>query len=157
MSVSYPANSQGASIPVYFSRNFLTAAGVETSDGNLTDLDGNSLPLSPQHTLKIGTSYQWLNKWNGSLTLRWDYYWQSDSHARVYNTVGDEIDAWSQQNLSMIYESDDDKYNIKLWIRNLADKDNITGHYLTSDTSGFFRNYFLTEPRIMGLSVGVNL
>ena len=156
-SVSYPANSQGASIPVYFSRQFLTAAGVETSDGNMTDLDGNSLPLSPPHTLKLGASYQWLEKWNGSLTLRWDYYWQSDSFARVYNTVGDEIDAWSQQNLSMIYESNDDKYNIKLWIRNLADKDNITGHYLTSDTSGFFRNYFLTEPRIMGLSVGVNL
>ena len=156
-SVSYPVNSQGASIPVYFSRNFLTAFGVETSDGNLTDLDGNSLPYSPQNTLKIGASYQWLDKWNGNLTLRWDYYWQSDAYARVYNTVGDEIDAWSQQNVSLIYESNDDKYNVKLWMRNVADKDNVTGHYLTSDTSGFFRNYFLTEPRIMGLSVGVNL
>lgn len=156
-SVSYPVNSQGASIPVYFSRNFLTAFGVETSDGNMTDLDGNSLPYSPQNTLKIGASYQWLDKWNGNLTFRWDYYWQSDSLARVYNTRGDEIDAWSQQNLSLIYESNDDKYNVKLWMRNVADKDNVTGHYLTSDTSGFFRNYFLTEPRIMGLSVGVNL
>lgn len=156
-SVSYPVNSQGASIPVYFSRNFLTAFGVETSDGNLTDLEGNSLPNSPAHTLKLGASYQWLEKWNGTVTFRWDYYWQSGSYARVYNTKGDDIDAWSQQNLSLIYESDDDKYNVKLWMRNVADNDNVTGHYLTSDTSGFFRNYFLTEPRIMGLSVGVNL
>ncbi len=156
-SVSYPVNSQGASIPVYFSRNFLTAVGVETSDGNLTDLEGKSLPNSPAHTVKVGASYQWLDKWNGNVTLRWDYYWQSSSYARVYNTKGDEIDAWSQQNLSFIYESNDDKYNVKLWLRNLADNDNITGHYLTSDTSGFFRNYFLTEPRIMGLSIGVNL
>jgi hypothetical protein len=35
-------------------------------------------------------------------------------------------------------------------------EDNITGHYLTSDTSGFFRNYFLTEPRIWGASVRWN-
>ena len=156
-SVSYPVNSQGVSIPVYFSRNYLTAVGVETSDGNLTDLDGKSLPYSPQHTFKIGASYQWLEKWNGNITLRWDYYWQSDAYARVYNTKGDEIEGWGQQNLSVIYESSDDKYNIKLWMRNLADNDNVTGHYLTSDTSGFFRNYFLTEPRIAGLSVGINL
>ena len=70
-SVSYPVNSQGASIPVYFSRGFLTAFGVETSDGNLTDLDGKSLPNSPQHTIKIGASYHWLEKWNGGITLRW--------------------------------------------------------------------------------------
>ena len=156
-SVSYPVNSQGAAIPVYFSRGFLTAFGVETSDGNLTDLDGNSLPYSPQHTIKIGASYQWLEKWNGGITLRWDYYWQSEAYARVYNTLGDEMDAWSQHNVSVIYESNDDKYNVKLWMRNVGDKDNVTGHYLTSDTSGFFRNYFLTEPRIAGLSVGVNL
>ena len=38
-------------------------------------------------------------------------------------------------------------------VRNIEDEDNITGHYLTSDTSGFFRNYFLTEPRVYGMSV----
>ena len=156
VSVSYPENSQGASIPAYFSRAFLTAVGVETSDGNMTDLDGNSLPYSPQHTFKLGASYQWVDQWNGSITLRWDYYWQSDSFSRVYNTKGDELESWSQHNLSAIYESNDERYNVKLWMRNLGDLDNVTGHYLTSDTSGFFRNYFLTEPRIMGLSVGVN-
>ncbi len=32
----------------------------------------------------------------------------------------------------------------------------MTGKYLTSDTSGFFRNYFLTEPRIYGLAITYN-
>ncbi|MYD43193.1 MAG: TonB-dependent receptor plug domain-containing protein [Gammaproteobacteria bacterium] len=157
VSVSYPENSQGVSIPAYFSRNFLSAFGVETSDGNPTDLDGNTLPYSPDHTVKIGGSYTWPEVFNGDVTVRWDYYWQSKAFSRVYNTVGDQMASWGQHNLSAIYESSDDRYNVKLWIRNLADKDNVTGHYLTSDTSGFFRNYFLTEPRIMGLSVGVNL
>jgi hypothetical protein len=36
---------------------------------------------------------------------------------------------------------------------NIAVDDNVTGHYLSSDTSGFYRNYFLTDSRIYGLSV----
>ena len=139
------------------SRNFLNAVGVETRDGNLTDLDGKSLPYSPDHTLKIGLAHTSPETWGGTLTFRWDYYWQSSTFSRPYNTMGDEIDSWSQHNLSAIYESDDDKYAIKLWMRNLLDKENVTGHYLTSDTSGFFRNYFLTEPRIGGISIGVRL
>lgn len=156
VSVSYPENSQGASIPAYFSRNFLNALGVETSDGNFTNLDGNALPNAPDHTFKLGMNYTIPEKWGGSIILRWDYYWQSAAYARVYNTLGDEMDAWSQHNVAAIYESLDDRYQIRLWMRNVGDNDNVTGHYLTSDTSGFFRNYFLTEPRIMGLSVGVN-
>ena len=157
VSVSYPENSNGVSIPAYFSRNYLTAAGVETSDGLPTDLDGNSLPYSPDHTLRIGFSYTKPEMWNGNVTFRWDYYWQSDAYSRLYNTVGDEMSAWDQHNVSAIYESLDDKYAIRLWIRNLNDEENVTGHYLTSDTSGFFRNYFITEPRIIGMSVSVNL
>lgn len=156
-SVSYPVNSNGVAIPAYFSRNFLSAAGVETSDGLPTDLDGNSLPYSPDHTVRIGLSYTKPEMWNGNVTLRGDYYWQSSAYSRVYNTVGDEMDSWGQYNLSAIYESLDDKYALRLWMRNVFDKENVTGHYLTSDTSGFFRNYFVTEPRIVGLSFSVNL
>lgn len=157
VSVSYPTNSNGVAIPAYFSRAFLTAAGVETSDGIPTDLDGNTLPYSPDHTFRIGFSYTKQDMWAGNVTFRWDYYWQSEAYSRVYNTGGDEMDAWSQQNVSAVYESLDDKYSVSLWVRNVTDNENVTGHYLTSDTSGFFRNYFITEPRIMGLSASVNL
>ena len=157
VSVSYPTNSNGVAIPAYFSRAFLTAAGVETSDGIPTDLDGNTLPYSPDHTLRVGFSYTKQDMWAGNVTFRWDYYWQSEAYSRVYNTGGDEMDAWSQQNVSAVYESLDDKYSVSLWVRNVTDNENVTGHYLTSDTSGFFRNYFITEPRIIGLSASVNL
>ena len=55
-----------------------------------------------------------------------------------------------QHNATAIYERGD--MTFKLWVRNILDDDNVTGKYVTSDTSGFFRNYFLTEPRIYGLS-----
>ena len=155
--VAYPANSNGVSIPSYFSRGFLDAFGVETLDGLPVDLDGNKLPNSPEHTLRLGLSYTWqVPAIAGSLTARWDYYWQGDSYAREYNTIGDEIDGWDQHNATLMYESDDGRWMVKAWVRNIADEDNVTGKYLTSDTSGFFRNYFLTEPRLFGASLRFN-
>ena len=151
-SVSYPANAAGASIPAFFSRDFLAAAGVETLDGVPINLDGNELPHAPRHTIKLGLSHTWNTGPSALLTLRWDYYWQSASYAREFNTVGDEIDSWGQHNLSLIYESGGN-WSARAWIRNVQDKEIVTGKYLTSDTSGFFRNYFLTEPRIYGISV----
>ena len=151
-SVSYPANAAGASIPVFFSRNFLGAAGVETLDGIPIDLDGKELPNAPRHTIKLGLSNTWNVGSSALLTLRWDVYWQSASYAREFNAIGDEIDSWSQHNLSLIYESGGN-WSARAWIRNLQDKEIVTGKYLTSDTSGLFRNYFLTEPRIFGVSV----
>ena len=151
-SVSYPANAAGVSIPVFFSRNFLAAAGVETLDGIPIDLDGKELPNAPRHTIKLGLSHTWNVATSALLTLRWDYYWQSESYAREFNTVGDEIDSWGQHNFSLIYESGGN-WSARAWVRNVQDKEIVTGKYLTTDTSGFFRNYFLTEPRIYGVSV----
>ena len=155
-STSYPVNSSGVSIPAFFSQSFLAAAGVETRDGIPVDLEGNRLPYSPEHNFRVGVSHTTPERWGGTIVLRWDYFWQSETYGRFYNTVGDEIDAWGQHNASATYESLDGSYSLRLWMRNLADKTNVTGHYLTSDTSGLFRNYFLTEPRIGGLTVRVN-
>ncbi|MBX3706224.1 MAG: TonB-dependent receptor [Pseudomonadales bacterium] len=144
-------------VPAYFSRNWLTGNGVETNDGFATDLDGKKLPNSPEHTFHIGLAYTFnVDRLNGSITPRWDYYWQSSSYAREFNTPGDKIDSWDQHNASLIYESANGTWEGRLWIRNINNDDNVTGKYLTSDTSGFFRNYFLTEPRIYGASVRYN-
>ncbi len=149
-----PGTTYPNGIPAYFSRSFLQNAGVETSDGIPTQLDGNSLPNSPENTIHLGVAYTWpIDMIAGSLTARWDYYWQDDMYAREFNTVGDQIDAWDQHNASLIYESNNGQWTVRAWIRNIEDEDNITGKYLTSDTSGFFRNYFLTEPRVYGASV----
>ena len=152
--LSHEANAAGVAIPAYFSRDFLVMEGVAVSSGEDTDISGNSLPNSPELTFRIGAQYTWpVSVIAGDLTLRWDYYWQDESYGREFNTIGDEIDSWDQHNLSLIYESTNGDWQARLWARNLQDEDNVTGHYLTSDTSGYFRNYFLTEPRVYGLSV----
>ena len=135
----------------------LAAFGIPFQEGIPTNLDGNQLPNSPEHTIKLGLQYTWpLDMLAGDLTLRWDYYWQDDSYAREFNTKGDEIDSWDQHNMALIYNSTNGKWMARAWVRNMQDEENITGHYLTSDTSGYFRNYFLTEPKIYGLTVRYN-
>ncbi|MFK7914178.1 MAG: TonB-dependent receptor [Pseudomonadales bacterium] len=147
--LSYPDGT-----PALWSRACLDGFGVATSDGLTTDLDGNQLPNTPEHNFHLGAGYTWnIDAIRGALTLRWDYYWQGDSFAREFNTRGDEIDSWDQHNASVIYESSNGLWSARAFIRNIADENNVTGHYLTSDTSGFYRNYFLTEPRIYGASV----
>jgi outer membrane receptor protein involved in Fe transport len=153
-----PALSYPDGTPALQSKNCLSGAtsdfAVAVSDGLPTDISGNQLPNTPEHSIKLGAAYTWdINAIAGSLTLRWDYYWQDDSFGREFNTVGDQIDSWDQHNAQLIYESLNGQWQARLWVRNLEDEDNVTGHYLTSDTSGFYRNWFLTEPRIWGASV----
>ena len=151
--VLYPPNAQGVAIPAYFSRQFLAAAGVEVMNGIPISLEGNRLPASPEHAFKIGSAYSMGMGWlDGMLTIRGDYMWQGEMFSREFNTEGDRIEAWGQFNASMIFESGNGRITLKGWIRNVLDDENVTGMYLTSDTSGFFRNYFLTEPRIFGVS-----
>ncbi len=141
-------------IPTYMSRIFLEGAGVEVSDGLNTNLDGNQLPNAPKNNIHLGVAYTVLvDALQGSVIFRWDYSWRDDQYAREFNTIGDKIDAWDQHNASIIYESTDGHWQGRLWVRNVLNDDNVTGKYLTSDTSGFYRNYFLTEPRIYGASL----
>lgn len=142
-------------IPSMFSRSYLReVAGVTVAEGIPVNIGGNSLPNAPENSIRLGMEYTWnIAAIGGDLSLRWDYYWQDDSYSREFNTKGDEIDSWDQHNASLIYRSTSGKWSARAFIRNIQDEDNVTGHYVTSDTSGLYRNYFLTEPRIYGASV----
>ena len=155
----YPNGTPGVpdGTPVVMSRAALTALGATTVEGIPVTLDGNQLPNSPENTVHLGVQYTFpISAIQGDVIVRWDYSWRDDSYAREFNTVGDEIDGWDQQNASIVYASTSGVWEARAWIRNIEDEENVTGHYLTSDTSGYYRNYFLTEPRIYGASVRYN-
>ena len=132
-----------------------TVSLLTTTDGDAKNLDGNSIPGAPESTINLGAEYTWepgsFGAWG--LTGRVDYYRQSDSFSRVYNSVRDQLDSWDNVNVSVSLFNDDNGIKIEAFGKNVADKEVITGAYLTDDSSGLFTNIFLTEPRTYGVSV----
>ncbi|WP_366910253.1 TonB-dependent receptor [Hyphomonas sp.] len=132
-----------------------TIAGFTPFDGEAKDLDGRSLPGAPESTFNFGAEYTWepgaFGAWG--LTGRIDYYNQSSSFSRVWNTQRDELSSWDNINASLALYNDENGIRVELFGKNIADENVITGAYLTDDSSGLFTNIFLTEPRTYGVSV----
>ena len=129
--------------------------GLTPFDGDAKSLDGNSQPGAPESTFNLGVEYTWdpgsFGNWG--LTGRVDYYRQSDSFSRVFNTERDVLPSWDNLNVNVSLFNDESGIRVDLFGKNLSDEEVITGAYLTDDSSGLFTNIFLTEPRTYGISL----
>lgn len=132
-----------------------TYSALTPFDGDAKDLDGNSMPGAPESTFNIGAEYTWEpgSFGNWGLTGRVDYYRQSDSFSRVWNTGRDKLSSWDNLNVTFSLFNDDNGIRIDLFGKNIANEEVITGAYLTDDSSGLYTNIFLTEPRTYGVSL----
>ncbi|MGE5500485.1 MAG: TonB-dependent receptor domain-containing protein, partial [Ignavibacteriales bacterium] len=127
---------------------------INNGEGFYKDLSGNALPNAPHYTATLTTDYtvplpnDWL------MTLHGDFYYQSESWARIFNTPGyDKLKAYTNVNLAAIFSNDDAGWKVMAYVKNFFDKDNITGAFLNSDDTGLTTNVFLNEPRLYGLRV----
>ncbi|WP_233356037.1 TonB-dependent receptor [Henriciella aquimarina] len=132
-----------------------TVSALTPFDGEAKDLDGNEIPGAPEMTLSIGAEYTWDSLFNGdwAMRIRGDYYYQADSLSRVWNTARDDLDGWSNVNLSLQFYNDMNGLELEIFGKNITDEEVITGAYLTDDSSGLYSNAFLNEPRLYGVSV----
>ncbi|WP_430403875.1 TonB-dependent receptor [Hyphomonas sp.] len=132
-----------------------TIGALTPFDGISKDLDGNSLPGAPEMTLNLAAEYTF-NSVNNSawdMTVRGDFYYQADSYSRVFNTQRDELDSWTNLNLSLVLANEESGWGVEAFAKNITDEEVITGAYLTDDSSGLFTNIFLTEPALYGITV----
>ena len=121
------------------------------------EITGNEVPHSPEWTIKFGVAYTLENVFSEwSATARANYYWQDDMFGRYFNEKRDAIDSWEQANAQILFKSPDGRWAVTLWIENILDGDEITGHYLTDETSANFTNLFILDPRTYGVSVRYN-
>jgi outer membrane receptor protein involved in Fe transport len=119
--------------------------------GFFADLSGNELPNSPRITANIGAQYTlFLGDWD--LTFRGDYYRQSKSFARIYNTPYDRLKAWDNVNLAVTLARPDSDLSFQLYVKNLFDDAPITDFFTNSDDSLLSTNVFTLDPRIIGFS-----
>lgn len=122
--------------------------------GFAADLSGNELPNSPRLTFNVGAQYTFfINGGNWELTFRGDYYRQSESFARVYNTEYDRLRAWGNLNLAMTLARPASDLAFQLYVKNVFDDAPITDFFTNSDDTGLTANVFTLDPRIIGFSM----
>ncbi|MBL9011395.1 MAG: TonB-dependent receptor, partial [Alphaproteobacteria bacterium] len=86
-------------------------------------------------------------------TARVDYYKQTSTYSRIYNSIPDEIPGWENVNITLTLANADNGFTIDAYVKNATDEIALNDTYLTDDSSGLFRNGFYGDPRTYGLAV----
>jgi outer membrane receptor protein involved in Fe transport len=128
--------------------------GNNHGEGFFKPLGGNELPNAPHFTATITADYTLPLPQDWLMTLHTDLYYQSEAWTRVFNMEGyDKLKAFTNVNVAAIFANEDAGWRVMAYVKNVFDKDNITGAFLNSDDTGLTTNVFLVEPRLYGLRV----
>jgi iron complex outermembrane receptor protein len=125
-------------------------------EGFAKNLSGNELPNAPHFTTSLSADYTIPVSEDWAATVHGDFYWQSQSWARVFNDRPyDKLRGYSNVNLALILTSASG-WQVMGYLKNVFDSTAITGDFLNSDDSGLTTNVFLTDPRLFGVRVTKN-
>ncbi len=126
-------------------------------EGFAKNISGNQLPNAPHFTTSLTADFTMplSDDWAG--TLHTDFYWQSQSFARIFNDRPyDKLRGYSTTNLALILTSASG-WQVMGYVKNVFDVTAITGAFLNSDDSALTTNVFVTDPRLYGIRVTKNL
>jgi iron complex outermembrane recepter protein len=129
---------------------------INGGTGFAKNVGGNELPNAPHFTTSLSAEYTMPVSEDWAATLHSDFYWQSQSFARVFNDRPyDKIRGYSTVNLALILTSASG-WQMMGYLKNVFNTTAITGDFLNSDDSGLTTNVFLTDPRLFGVRVTKN-
>jgi outer membrane receptor protein involved in Fe transport len=147
-------DSNGRPLPGY--AGFDPDAAPNHGEGFSKDLSGNMLPSAPHFTLSLTGDFSMPVSADWAGTLHGDFYWQSDSFARVFNDRPyDEIRGYTNINLALIF-TNQDGWQAMAYVKNVLDTTAITGAFLNSDDTALATNIFVTDPRLFGIRITKN-
>ncbi|WP_426026474.1 TonB-dependent receptor domain-containing protein [Brevundimonas sp. TSRC1-1] len=122
--------------------------------GFAADLSGNELPNAPHLTFNLGAQYRFELPQGWDVTVRGDYYRQSDSWMRVYNSRPyDRLKGWANANLSLTLSNRSSDFTVQAYVKNVFDDTPIVDGFTGPDDLGNSTNVFTLDPRIIGVSV----
>jgi len=125
-------------------------------EGFAKDVGGNQMPSAPHFTTSVSADYTMPLSADWVGTLHSDFYWQSDTFARVFNDRPyDEIHGYTNVNLALIF-TNQNGWQVMGYVKNVLNTTAITGAFLNSDDSGLTTNVFTTDPRLMGVRITKN-
>ncbi|HEX3666698.1 MAG TPA: TonB-dependent receptor [Rhizomicrobium sp.] len=131
--------------------------GIGDSSGSPVNIGGNELENTPALQVNVSGQYTQPLASGYSLTGRVEYYWQSHMWGRVWEDPADRISSWDTMSALITLNSPDDRWYVQAFIRNIFNRSNVTGEYLTSSSSGLYTNAFQEDPRTYGIGVGVHM
>jgi iron complex outermembrane receptor protein len=141
---------------VFVDVGFDPSTAPNNGEGFSKDLGGNELPNAPHFTTSLGADYTIPVSEDWAATLHGDFYWQSQSWARIFNDRPyDKLRGYSNVNLALILTSADG-WQVMGYLKNVFDTTAITGAFLNSDDTALTTNVFTTDPRLFGVRVTKN-
>lgn len=136
----------------------LNGAGaiVRTSGGLvLKNLDGNSLPFSPQVKIAVGVQYEAPVGGGFTLTPRLDHYQQGNFFGTAFNKPSEQFEGYSQTDFKLLLRPDNGMWELRGYVKNLFNNDDITRITQEGPLVGRFRSLFILEPRTYGLEATI--
>jgi len=132
------------------------AQETHNGEGFAKNLGGNQLPNAPHFTTSLSGDYTMPLSEDWAGTIHGDFYWQSQSFARIFNDRPyDKLRGYSTTNLALIF-TNANGWQVMGYVKNIFNKTAITGAFLYSDDTGLPTNIFTTDPRLMGVRITKN-
>jgi len=120
------------------------------------DLSGHQLPNAPHFTTSLSADWTLPVSEDWAATLHSDFYWQSQSFARIFNDRPyDKLRGYSNVNVALILTSANG-WQVMSYVKNVFDTTAITGAFLYSDDVDLTTNIFTTDPRLYGVRITKN-
>ena len=123
--------------------------------GIAVNIKGNKLPQAPVTKFSIGTQYTAELSNGMTVVPRFDFIYTGKSTGNIFNGAINKIKGYTQMNAQVQLNGNDDKWFVRAFVQNIADKAPVTGLYITDQSSGLFTNVFTLEPRRYGLAAGI--
>jgi iron complex outermembrane receptor protein len=116
------------------------------------NLDGNALSRAPDWTLALGGDYRLDFGPRGAVVVRLDFAWRDAIDFRQFGNALDRQEAFTRTDLALRWEQPGDGTGwAELYVNNVEDRRNVKTSLFNVDDH---RNWFLAEPRMVGLRVG---
>jgi len=117
-------------------------------------LSGQELPNAPRNKLAFAANYTW-HFAAGSLTGSLSYSWRDKTYGALFTRWYNEAPSWDQWDARFLWTSEDKKYELIGYVKNMFDKIGYDQGALGSRLNGQFSNLYGANPA--GLTCSPNV
>jgi len=133
----------------------LTGPNGSTTAGQIVSLDNHALQNTPQLSISANAQYIQPLPADYSLTARTDVHFQTHFWGSIFQDGASFVGAEYTWDASLQVTPPDDVWYVQAYIKNITNQNNVTGQYVSSQTSGLYTNAFYGDPRTYGVELGI--